>query len=255
VPWKCVTAPRAEADDSILVLARIYGQNEKILIYSADKDMIQAQYKNPNVFQYSHQTKKWLEPEDKYDNMEHWFLEHQCLGDASDNIFHIMTKTEFSENFIKHLEDLGIKDTHPVPFRENKEQIDEKKSALSSFKKYKKPKVTDIGPVLDIYKDIRFGPSTLNKTIEKFGSLEKLLNSNKLIRENYELNYKLVMEEGIPEFIWTSVNNEFINASKKYNAEMFDKYLDDLGLFQCKMESHNIFATHNEELSIYNCGW
>jgi hypothetical protein len=254
-PWKCITVNRAEADDTILILAREFGFHEKTLIYSADKDMIQAQHNNPKIDQYSHQTKKWLTPEDKYDDMSHWFLEHQCLGDKSDNVFHILTNTEFSVSFIAHLESFGIKDLHPVQFRENKTQIQEKHEALSTFNTFKKLKADQIEPTLDVYKDIGFGTSKLDKAIAKFGSLEKLLESNPLIKANYELNYELVMEEGIPEYIWKDTLVVYNGASTNYNESVFSSYLIDLGLHQCQMDLQKVFIGQSEEISIDNCGW
>jgi 5'-3' exonuclease len=109
LPWKIVSVKRAEADDIMLTLARQYNSQEKILIHSPDKDMIQAQKdSNGNVFQYSALTKKWLVPENKHDDMEDWLLEHVCLGDASDEVPRIVDETIFSDNFLKYLKDNNI---------------------------------------------------------------------------------------------------------------------------------------------------
>jgi len=251
-----VTAERAEADDIILVLSRAL--NEKILIYSGDKDMIQAQHNNPLVSQYSHQTKKWLAPEDKYEHMEHWFLEHTCLGDASDNVFNIVYKSEFSDNFKKHLEYHGI-DTkfHDVyTFKTELTDIVLKKQLISSFNIYKKQRISDPEPVLDVYKDIRFGSSTLFKTIAKFKTLDKFLDSNPIIRENYNLNCKLVLEEGIPEYVRNNIIEAYKTASTAYDKQKFDDYLDRKELSQAKYDIMKVFKVQEtDSLSAENCGW
>lgn len=253
-PWKCVTVNRAEADDTILILARELGRTQKILIYSADKDMIQAQFNNPKVKQYSHQTKKWLLPEDKYDNMEHWLFEHQCFGDVSDNVFNIVHHSEFSDNFKKYLTQNKIDSEYHSVKKFKELDIDTKRELLSNFNVFKKPKKNEIEPVLDVYKDIRFGPSGLAKKIKEFGSFEKYLDSNPILRENFELNGILVREDGIPDYIVKDTIQTYKEARTVYNRDVFIKYLEDLGLYSCISDVQKIFKS-DEELSIDNCGW
>src|SRR5574344_1280559 len=118
IPWKVIEVPKAEADDIILVLAKEYHKYQKILVHSPDKDMIQAQRNNDNVFQYSSLTKKWLVPENKHDNMDHWITEHVCLGDPSDDVPKIVEKTEFSDSFLAHLAKHGFNVKIPLDFRD-----------------------------------------------------------------------------------------------------------------------------------------
>ncbi|MCK5535434.1 MAG: hypothetical protein KAI79_01340, partial [Bacteroidales bacterium] len=249
-PWRCITVTRAEADDTILVLSREFCQNEKILIYSPDKDFIQAQRWNNTVKQYSPLTKKWLKPTDKYDSAEHWQLEHIMLGDDSDGVPKIVDHTEFSDSFKAHLKDYGIKEQTPFDLRESK--VD-KTEAFSTFKVQKtNRKGEEIG--LDVYKNMRFGSSTLAKAIEKAGTLDKFLDSQPLYREHYERNFTLVMEEGIPEYIWKNTMMEYNDVPTQYNIDEFDEYLDSLSLHQVKAELIKVFKA-TETLDISNCGW
>lgn len=252
LPWKVVAVPGAEADDIILILAREYGKRgEKILIYSPDKDLIQAQIDNPMVKQYSALTKKWIIPEHKHNNMEHWILEHVFLGDVSDNVPKVVDNTEFSDNFIEHLKSHGIKELTPYSFKNSDIPKEEKIKILSSFNIYKTNKKGE-KTELDIYKKIPFGPSTLQKKIKEFGSLDKYLDSNPLYREHYERNKILVLEEGIPNNIINETLAEYITVDKKYNKKEFLEYLEKNNLNSLK---YKINSFEKEELTIENCGW
>ena len=182
LPWKVVSYPRAEADDIILVLARSNNVFEKVMIHSPDKDMIQAQRFTDNVYQYSALTKKWLVPENKHDNMEHWLMEHVCLGDVADEVPKVVDFTEFSENFIHFLKENHI-DTyyHEV---HNFKMWDDKITKINLINKFDKHKTNKKGEILekDIYKDIRFGPSSLQKINDGTWELEQrkeILNKQK----------------------------------------------------------------------------
>ena len=77
---------RAEADDIIATLAKIYAPHEKVLILSSDKDFAQLQ-KYPNVRQYSPILAKYIEKVDP-----HAFIkEHILRGDRSDGIPNFMS--------------------------------------------------------------------------------------------------------------------------------------------------------------------
>ena len=237
LPWKVISVPRTEADDVILVLSNEYSRFEEILIYSPDKDLIQAQ-RNENVYQYSPITKKWIVPENKHEHMAHWIQEHICLGDPIDEIPKIVDETEFSENFIKYLVQNGYNITNPLEFRELSE--DEQNRLIQNYNVYK-PKKENIK---DIYKDIRFGPSTLKKKIKEYGSLKDWVNSNPLYLENFRRNYKLVMAEGIPTEIWNNIIIAYKTAKTDYNEKEFFEYLRKNNLNNILMEYSGIFSAN-----------
>ena len=241
LPWKVISVPKAEADDIMLVLAREYNKFEKVLIHSPDKDMLQAQRDNENVFQYSALTKKWLKAENKHENMDHWIMEHVCLGDGADEVPRIVDHTEFSPNFIKYLKDLGVADEHctPYTFKENTvPDIASKIEAYNVWKTNKKGEPTE----LDVYVKPRFGSSNLKKAVEKAGSLDAWLDSHPLYREHYKRNFTLVMEEGIPEDIWNKIVQAYKDAKQVYNNVEFEKYLKDNELSTILMELSSIFT-------------
>ena len=254
IPWKVIEVPKAEADDIILVLAREYHKYEKILVHSPDKDMMQAQRNNNNVFQYSSLTKKWLVPENKHDNMDHWITEHVCLGDPSDDVPKIVEKTELSDSFLAHLAQHGFIVKTPLDFRDLAIDIEDKKKLVQCFDVYKKNRAGESTGEKDIYKDIRFGPTTLQKKIEEFGSLDAWLDSHPMYRKNYERNFILVMEEGIPKNIWNDIIVNFNTAETVYNSTEFERYLNENGLRSILMELPNVFKV-NRELTADDFGW
>lgn len=254
VPWKVVSYPRTEADDIILILAREFNPNEKILILSPDKDMIQAQRDTNNVVQYSKITKKWISPELKSGNMDQWIQEHLCLGDVSDNVPKVVDNTVFSQNFLNYLHDHDLKCQTPMEFKKLNISKSEKTLLIKNFDIYKLNRKKESTGIKDIFKTLKFGPKTLEKQIETHGSLDEWLDSHPLYRKHYERNFKLVMEEGIPSEIKDGILTEYHNALDKYNNTQFQNYLKDNKLNVIGMMCQNIFRTP-EEISVENCGW
>lgn len=228
LPWKVISVKRAEADDIMLVLSRQYNSTEKILIQSPDKDMIQAQKGTDNVFQYSSLTKKWLVPENKHDDMEDWLLEHVCLGDGCDEVPRIIDETEFSENFIHFLKENNI-DTyyHEV---HNFKMWDDKITKINLINKFDKHKTNKKGEILekDIYKDIRFGPSSLQKINDGTWELEQrkeILNKQKEELKSQGLKF-------------THINKEI--KSLEIKDEDSEKRFNDW------LDSHPLYREHYE---------
>ena len=107
---------------------------------------------------------------------------------------------------------------------------------------------------LDIYKKIRFGNSTLHKAIKKAGSLDNWLDSHPLYREHYERNFKLVMEEGIPDDIRTGILESYKNAKTDYNSIQFEEYLKTNNLAKLLLEIGSIFKPKGA-LTAADFGW
>ena len=267
LPWKTLLIPRAEADDTILVLAKEFYNSEKILIHSPDKDMIQAQRNNDTVFQYSSLTKKWIVPENKHDNMDHWIQEHVIFGDSSDGVPKVVDGTEFSDNFKKHLEDCDVPPvfhdvyTFKYGFKDINGQVvqeipkDKKIDILEAFTIEKINRKGESTGVKDVYKDMRFGTTTLEKAVQKHGSVEKFIDSNPLYREHYDRNFILVMEEGILVDIWNQIILEFKTAKYEYNKDEFIDYLNKHMLKSIEMDLPLVFRETVSELTADNCGW
>ncbi len=81
--WVMLDIKRAEADDIIAVLTA-YARfiDEKVLIISSDKDMLQLQTRHKEVYQFSPNRNKLLTLE----NTEYDILTHFLKGDTSDGI-------------------------------------------------------------------------------------------------------------------------------------------------------------------------
>lgn len=220
----CISVIGGEADDIILVLAKRFGITEPILIYSPDKDFLQSQRTSDNVKQYSPKTKKWLVPENKNDNMAEWLIEHVCLGDISDNVPKIVDFTIFSDTFDAWIEKIGLEVLEPYEFYQK--YTKEKAFALmEKFDVYKTNRKGETLPVKDIFNNPALGVKTLHKKIAKFGSLDAYLDSHPMYREGYERNYKLVMEEGIPEEIVNDIMLKYEEADRTYDEYEVKKFL------------------------------
>lgn len=254
LPWKVIEVPRAEADDIMLVLAKEYSKYEKVLIHSPDKDMIQAQRDTENVFQYSSLTKKWIVPENKHDHMDHWIMEHVCLGDASDEVPKVVDHTEFSKAFLDYIKDQGYAINSPMEFRAAPIDNAEKQRMIEEFDVYKLNRKKESTGIKDIYKDIKFGPATLQKEVAKFGSLDAWLDSHPLYRQHYDRNFTLVMAEGIPSNIWNEIVLQHKSASTDYNDKEFAEYLTNNDLKSILMELPNHFKI-NRDLTAEDFGW
>jgi len=266
LPWKVVDVEKAEADDIMLHLAKVFHKDDKILLYTPDKDMIQAQRGNDTVKQWSSLTKKWIVPENKHDNMDQWIQEHVCLGDDSDGVPKIVDQTVFSDNFIQHLSDNNIDKVYHDVYTFKYGIIDAEgalvegltpdiiNGVLSTFTIEKKNRKKEPTGVLDVYKDMRFGPTSLEKAIKKYGTLDKWLDSDPLYRQHYERNFTLVMEEGIPDYIRDGIMESFKNAKTDYNEKEFVEYLEKDGLSGLKMTLPSVFKPQGE-LSAEFFGW
>lgn len=80
-PYRVIDVETAEADDIIGTLCREFGDYQKILILSGDKDFVQLQ-RYINVRQYNPVLKKFI----THNNPEQFLKEHIIKGDAGDGI-------------------------------------------------------------------------------------------------------------------------------------------------------------------------
>lgn len=292
LPWKVLRYDRAEADDIILALSRTYNTFENILIHSPDKDMIQAQRGTDNVQQYSALTKKWLVPENKHNNMEHWLIEHVCLGDGADEVPRVIDFTEFSDSFKDFLKSNDVNIEEVIDFN-NWEDANRKEQLFEEFdvwKLNKKGEQTE----KDIYKNIRFGPSNLKKISDGTWELEQRkeilnkkkeelkaqglkiteinkeiksltvkdetsekrfsdwLSSHPLYKQHYDRNFTLVMEEGIPTNIWNGIILAFKECKKDYNHKEYHDFLSENNLNKLKMITT---FTSNKPLTADDFNW
>lgn len=85
-PYKVIEAAGAEADDIIGILCREYGDKEKIMILSSDKDFVQLQV-NPNIKQYSPTLKKFIKADDPIRQLNELIVR----GDTGDGIPNILS--------------------------------------------------------------------------------------------------------------------------------------------------------------------
>lgn len=80
-PYKVLNIDRAESDDIIAVLCKRFHTQEKIMVVSGDKDLIQLQ-RYPGVKQYDPVRDRFLTT----DNPDRFLTEHIIRGDAGDGV-------------------------------------------------------------------------------------------------------------------------------------------------------------------------
>lgn len=222
-PYKVIDVPSAEGDDCILVLARNYANSEPVLIVSFDKDMIQAQ-KFGNVKQYNQLTGQYITPKNKNTNsIDEWLVEHVVLGDSTDDIPKIVDNLNFSESFKKYLKENNYNINE---FEFAKLTSNEKYNLIKNYNVHIVDKKGNSTSKLDIFKRPRFGPSNLKKMIKEYVSLDNWLDSNPLLRLNYEQNKKLILSEYIPDQVRRNIIEKYKTAENKYNND-FRKYLEN----------------------------
>ena len=85
-PYRVIDVECAEADDIIGTLCREFGDYQKILILSGDKDFIQLQ-RYINVRQYDPVRKKYI----THNDPDKFLFEHILKGDAGDGIPNILS--------------------------------------------------------------------------------------------------------------------------------------------------------------------
>ncbi len=88
-PYPVVYVENAEADDIIAVLAKStqeFGQNEPVVIVSADKDFLQL-HRYSNVKQFSPMKRDFITIDDPL----YYRFEHICKGDSSDGVPNILS--------------------------------------------------------------------------------------------------------------------------------------------------------------------
>lgn len=252
---KCLRVPKAEADDIILVLAQIFGPLEPTLIKSPDKDFIQAQRHSDNIKQYSPLTKKWMDASTKAEDMEHWITEHVFLGDGSDGVPKVVDGVEFSEAFNQYIVDNGYEPLEPFEFYQ-KYTIEKCYELILAFDVFKLNRKGEPTPNKDIFKDVRFGPSTLKKSIDKFGSLQEFLKSHPLYEDHFRRNYALVMDLGIPEDIRKQIEESYANAETSCNIADVNIFMNEMGLTKSMNAADSLFSPNEKrELTADDFDW
>lgn len=221
-PFRVLDTHNAEGDDIILVLAK--NTQEKTIIISSDKDMIQAQ-KNPLISQYSPITKKFITAETKAeleaeDSMEEWLIEHVVLGDHSDEIPKITDGTKFSDEFMSHIKSNGLDDLSIEDFEEDNLK---RNFSLENFNVYTKNRKGE-NDKLKIFDDPKVGPSTVRKLIKTHGSLENWINTDDILKKHFERNKMLILQEYIPEKIQEAILENYSKTSVEYRQKEFLEY-------------------------------
>ena len=90
-PYKYINIPRCEADDIIGTLCEKYGDTEKIMIISGDKDFQQLQ-RYGKVNQFSPITKKHIKL--SKEQAEEYLVDHVISGDTGDGVPNVLSQDD-----------------------------------------------------------------------------------------------------------------------------------------------------------------
>jgi len=90
-PYKYINIPRCEADDIIGTLCEKYGDTEKIMIISGDKDFQQLQ-RYEKVNQFSPITKKHIKL--TKEQAEEYLIDHVIGGDTGDGVPNVLSQDD-----------------------------------------------------------------------------------------------------------------------------------------------------------------
>lgn len=90
-PYKYICIPKCEADDIVGTLCEKYGDNEKIMIISGDKDFQQLQ-RYSKVNQYSPITKKHIKL--TKEQAEEYLTDHIIGGDTGDGVPNVLSQDD-----------------------------------------------------------------------------------------------------------------------------------------------------------------
>ena len=105
------------------------------------------------------------------------------------------------------------------------------------FSEYRPGKIK----ILDVFERPRFGISNAKKCIQQYGSLDAWLDSDPQLRNNYNLNCVLVLEEGIPGDIRSKILEAFNDAKTNVDIKKFEDFLEDNGIQRMSLALPNNF--------------
>ena len=226
-PFKVLKTEKAEADDIAGVISLIYGNEIDITLVTSDHDWLQ-------VLPYTKGAKIW-DPIKKVDmtltDFENTIIEtdhgpmsrfsiiHSLIGDKGDNIPSITAGTNFSEPFIDYLNKNNITNKCVKTVKEMNifNELVENYNVFTPIKSGKlkgQHKDTKF-----IYKTVPFGIKKAEKTAESSETLNSLLNSHNMYRDNFIRNRKLVDFTKIPTEIKEEILKDFNKAEVRYSTD------------------------------------
>jgi 5'-3' exonuclease len=236
-PFKILKVNKAEGDDLMAVLAKHYNKEERILLITEDKDMRQLlEYKN--VQAYRPIKKEFLQM--SKDELREWRVEHILLGDASDGVPTIKAETEFTPEFMKYLNDLGI----DLPKDHTVYEFNKRSDAKELLERY--DGVDKYGKN-NTYKAGNFGEKSAQQFVP---NILQNLKKNKLWKENFRRNRILVQFKYIPKDLEQNIIEEFNNIrkdQKDYNPEKMLEFFKENALNQLAKNIDSFCSADRQE--------
>ena len=222
LPFKIVEFDEAEGDDVIAVLAKNLNPNEKHLIISRDKDMVQL-YKYKNITIATPFSNTFVErPKD----IKKAMLSHIIDGDASDNIPKVFQSNEFTDEFISFCRNNDIYE--------------------DDVQKFLNLSISDMliedylleSDAKGIYKTKRLSKKVKDELID---NLSETLKNNKFWADNFKRNATLISFDYIPKYIEDGILDAYAKATVNTDPKKFVDFLMEANLFDIMSKSHQLF--------------
>jgi 5'-3' exonuclease len=230
-PFKVVKVEGSEADDIAGTISLKYGNQRPIILVTSDHDWSQVlshgntQMWDPIKKEYCSLTDfEHTIIETGYGPMSRFTLIHALIGDKGDNVPSITGMTEFSEPFKSFLKQNEIYTESVKEFNsmEIKDELIEKYDVYKIVKSgHKKGQTTD---EKDIFRTVPFGIKKAEKAAHSKETLDDLLNSHELYRDNFNRNRILVDFSKVPEELQEEIIKEFNSVEINYNPDKMLEY-------------------------------
>ena len=251
-PFKVVKVPKSEADDIAGTISLVYGNDRTIVLVTSDHDWSQV-LSHTNTQMWDPIKKEFANLTDfentiietDFGNMSRFTIIHSLIGDKGDNVPTITGMTEFSDAFKSYLKENNIVNTSVKDFN----SMGIKDELIENFNVYKitksganKGKQTE---EKDVYKTVPFGIKKAEKAAENVDSLNGLLNSHPMYRDNFIRNRTLVDFDCVPENIKRDILDEFERVEINYDPNKMLEYFMQENLGQ---HINNIHKFHDTSL-------
>ena len=234
-PFKVLAVQEAEADDIAGVISINHGDKMDITLVTSDHDWLQVQAHNDiRIWDPIKKEDKFLSDwekvkikvniNEKEEYISRFTLIHALIGDKGDNVPTLTGKSYFSDNFISYLKENEITSTSvkEVMAMSVYDELVEKYDVYEVIKSgYKKGQFKD---TKEIFKTKPFGVKKAEAAVQSTESLEEILNSHEMYRDNFERNRTLVDFVKIPDTVQDSIMKNFSEAEITYNPNGMLEY-------------------------------
>ena len=235
-PYSVLNVKDCEADDIIGVLSKFYGNTERIVIVSSDKDMRQCIVDGAEM--YDPMKKEFIRM--SVEDAKAYKIQHILLGDSGDNIPNVFAGTAFTDNFTRYLKVNGIYVETPQEF----EKLTISEKLYNEFDIYKVNRKGEIQDTKDIFKTVPFGEVKAKKAAE---DLPQFFKKHPLLEKHYNKNAELVLFDNIPKNIQNDIITSYNDLTLKYEPTKIFNFLVKYNLRKLVMDITDFYIVNQRE--------